>query len=387
MPVGDQKFYMLEGTEIDRTVLLQYMIDFFNYKNPDSEITDFNEGSVIRNILEAIACDIFHLEYNDQQILRAAFLPTSYGSWLDIFGEELNLYRKEGRQAQGDVTFSIDSPVNYVISIPQGTRLVSETTGLYYDTYMTVEIPIGETSVDCPVYSIIVGGGTNAKANTITLFEDKSTFPEVKVTNNEDCTGGRDTESDDDYRARLIEKKSEDGFGSYEYYKKLGKIEGVHDIAIVDSDNDYTGKVIINGYKKPLDENILMEIISLFNKQSNLVYKHSFEVEEVEYTNLDLEITVGVIDEMESEIYIDALTNFVNGGEVTIASTQLTAKGCSIDEAITNYQLMTMLETLPFVIQVTSITSNGDVFRKLTPDVNTVFKLGTVSITQDVEEE
>ena len=70
MPVGDQKFYMLEGTEIDRTILLQYMIDFYNYKHPDTEITDFNEGSEIRNLLEAIATIIFHLEYNDQQILK-----------------------------------------------------------------------------------------------------------------------------------------------------------------------------------------------------------------------------------------------------------------------------------------------------------------------------
>ena len=38
------------------------MIDFFNAKYPDSQITDFNEGSEIRNILESIACDIFHLE-------------------------------------------------------------------------------------------------------------------------------------------------------------------------------------------------------------------------------------------------------------------------------------------------------------------------------------
>ena len=123
MPVGDQKFYMLEGTEIDRTILLQYMIDFYNYKHPDTEITDFNEGSEIRNLLEAIATNIFHLEYNDQQILKASFLATSWGSWLDLFGEELNLPRDPGRQSQGDVTFSIPEPVNYLITIPQATHI------------------------------------------------------------------------------------------------------------------------------------------------------------------------------------------------------------------------------------------------------------------------
>ena len=44
---------------------------------------------------------------------------------------------------------------------------------------------------------------------------------------------------------------------------------------------------------------------------------------------------------------------------------------------------MTMLETLPFIVQVTSITSGDETFNTLTPDTNTVFDLGTVTITQN----
>ena len=386
MALGDEEFYTVDGQRIDRSVLVQHMIDLFNQKYGDTDITDFNEGSEIRNILEALACNIFHMELNDMQLLRIAFLPTSYGSWLDLFGEELNLPREPGRQSQGDVTFSIPEPVNYLITIPQATRLVASDTGLYYDTYMTVEIPIGETSVDCPVYSVVPGAGTNAKADTITLFENTSLYPEVSVTNPEDCTGGTDTESDEDYRARLVEKKGEDGFGSLEYYKKLGKVSGVHDIALVASTNGYTGKVLVNGYNKPLDTSILTEVTSLYTNEKNLVYNQTFEVDEVDYTTIDLEISVGVTDEVEDQLFIDALTNFIDGGQVTLASTQLSAKGCAINESVTNYQLMTMLETLSFVVQVTSITSDGDVFSKLTPDTDSVFKLGTVTVTQEIVE-
>ena len=387
MALGDEEFYTVDGQRIDRSVLVQYMIDLFNQKYGDTDITDFNEGSEIRNILEALACNIFHMELNDMQLLRIAFLPTSYGSWLDLFGEELNLPRDPGRQSQGDVTFSIPEPVNYLITIPQATRLVASDTGLYYDTYMTVEIPIGETSVDCPIYSVVPGAGTNAKADTITLFENTSLYQEVSVTNTLDCTGGTDTESDETYRQRLLEKKGEDGFGSLEYYKKLGKVKGVHDIALVPSTNGYTGKVLVNGYKKPLESSILAEVTSLYTNEKNLVYNQTFEVAEVDYTVLALEIECGVTDEVEDQIFIDALTNFINGGQVTLASTQLSAKGCTINESVTNYQLMTMLETLPFVVQVTSITSDGDVFHKLTPDTDSVFKLGTVTITQEIAEE
>lgn len=387
MALGDEEFYTVDGQRIDRSVLVQHMIDLFNQKYGDTEITDFNEGSEIRNLLEALACISFHMELNDMQLLRIAFLPTSYGSWLDLFGEELHLPREPGRQSQGDVTFSIPEPVNYLITIPQATRLVASDTGLYYDTYMTVEIPIGETSVDCPIYSVVPGAGTNAKADTITLFENTSLYPSVSVTNPEDCTGGTDTESDEDYRTRLLDKKGEDGFGSLEYYKKLGKVKGVHDIALVPSTNGYTGKVLVNGYNKPLESSILAEVTSLYTNEKNLVYNHTFEVAEVDYTDLDLEIECGVTDEVEEQLFIDALTNFINGGQVTLASTQLSAKGCTINESVTNYQLMTMLETLPFVVQVTSIKKDGDVFHKLTPDTDSVFKLGTVTITQKIAEE
>ena len=161
----------------------------------------------------------------------------------------------------------------------------------------------------------------------------------------------------------------------------------MHDIALVTSTNGYTGKVLVNGYNKPLKSSILAEVTSLYSEESNLVYNQTFEVDEVNYTVIDLEISVGVTDEVEDQLFIDALTNFINGGQVTLASTQLSAKGCTINESVTNYQLMTMLETLPFVVQVTSITNDGDVFHKLTPDTDSVFKLGTVTITQEIAEE
>ena len=99
MVLGDEEFYTITGQKIDRSVLVQHMIDLFNYKYPNAQITDFNEGSVIRNILEGLAVPIFHMELNDTQLLNVAFLPTSYGTWLDLFGEELNTPRQQGLQA------------------------------------------------------------------------------------------------------------------------------------------------------------------------------------------------------------------------------------------------------------------------------------------------
>ena len=384
--LADEKFYTIDGQEIDRQVLVQRMIDYFNDKYPDTNITDFNEGSEIRNILEAIACDVFHMELNDQNILSACFLSTSYGSYLDLFGEELNTPRRLGTVAWGTVTFSLQEPVNYLISIPQGTVLVAEATGLYYVTNMTVEIPIGETTVDCPTYSQVPGSGTNAEADTITMFRESNVYNEVSVTNPEAFSGGTDDESDDDYRNRLLAVKSQDGFGSREYYNRIGRsVTGVHDVLLTASSTD-TAKVLVNGYEKPLDEDILAQVTAVYTNEQNVVYNHTFEVEETDYTDTPLEVTAVVTDEVSDSIFEDLLSLFFNGGEAVINNTPMNYGGLSINKEVTNYTLLTILETLPFVVQITSLTSDGSTFNKLTPDTDTVLKLGTVTITQQVAE-
>ena len=386
MIIGDQAFYTLEGEKIDRSVLVQKMIDYFNQKYGDTNITDFNEGSEIRNILEAIAVDIYHMELNDQAILTAAFLATSYGSYLDLFGEELSTPRKLGAVAWGDVTFSIESAVNYLITIPAGTVLVSNDTGLYYETNMTVEIPIGETSVDCPCYSQVPGSNTNAEANTITMFREQNYLPEVSITNASAFTGGRDAESDDDYRQRLLDVKNQDGFGSREYYNRIGSsVNGVHDVAIVSSAS-YTGKVLVNGYTKPLPQSVLTNVTSVYTDEQNLVYNQTFEVAEVSYTTVPLEITAVVTDEVQDTIFEELLALFFNGGSQVINNTPMVYGGLSINQAVTSYMLLTVLETLPFVVQITSITSDGSTFSKITPDTNKSLKLGTITITQEIAE-
>ena len=388
MSYNDEEFYSIEGIKITREYLVQRMIDYFNDKYPDSQITDFNEGSEIRNLLESISADIFHLEYNDNSLLQQAFLVTATGSYLDLYGQEYGITREIAKQAQGTVTFSISdgNPVNYLITIPQYTRIVDTATGLYYETWTSCEIPIGETSVNCPVYSVVTGAGTNIPANSDFLFYDQNSFREVSITNSSAFTGGCDAESDEDYRARLIEAKTSDGFGSREYYTKLGRVQGVHDIALVDSAT-HTAKVIVNGYSKTaISDDLLALVTAQYTNEKNLVYSHSFEVAKAEYTAVPLEITIGVTDEISEDTLKSILDNFLIGGIININNQQFNNKGVSINDKVTNYNLMTFIETISGVVQVTELTSNGSSFSKLEPATNKVLRWGTISITQNVVE-
>ena len=111
MVVTEEEFYTITGEKINRQKLVQRMIDYFNEKYPDTQITDFNEGSEIRDIMESFAVDIYHMEKNDTDLLRACFLPTSFGQYLDLFGEELSVSRDYGASSWGTVTFSIPETI------------------------------------------------------------------------------------------------------------------------------------------------------------------------------------------------------------------------------------------------------------------------------------
>lgn len=379
----DGGFYDVGGFHVTKEFILQKMINYFNNKYPNSQITDFNEGSEIRNLLESISVDIYHLESLENGLLRQAFLTTATGGYLDLHGEGLNVTRSIALQAQGTVTFSISEPVNYLITIPQHTRIVDTATGLYYETWTSCEIPIGETSVDCPVYSVVTGAGTNIPAESEFLFYDQNSFREVSITNSSAFTGGCDAETDEDYRSRLIEAKTSDGFGSREYYTKLGRVKGTHDIALVPSET-HTAKVIVNGYQKPITDGLLATVTAQYTNEKNIVYNHSFEVEKATFTTVDLTIVMTVSDEIQDSVIETILNNYFDGGIINANSQQFNNKGCSVNSKITNYELMTFIETIDGVIQVTSLTSTVDF--PLTPASNKVLKLGTVTITQNIAE-
>lgn len=381
MALGDESFTSITGEEISRAVLVQLMIDLFNKKYPDTDITDFNEGSQIRNILESQAVDIFHLERNDQNILRACFLSTSYGRYLDLFGVDLNAPRRLGSYAWGTVTFSIPEPVDYQIEIPYGTILRANDTGLNYVTNLDAVIPIGATSVDCPVYSQVPGENTNAEANTITIFAETKVYNQLSVTNLERCTGGSNAETDDEYRERLLEVKNKDGFGSKDHYKNIGsEVDGVHDIYLTPSETK-TGKVIVNGLNKPIPDSVFSQVVSAYVNESNLVYNQSFEVVKTGYTLINLEVTISVTDTISETEFIEVLNALFDSGEYN----GVLYRGLNINQDLSKYLIMTALELVPGVLQVTDMTSNESEFSKLTPDEGTVLQLGEVVVTQEIE--
>lgn len=378
----EENFYTITGEKIDRSVIVQKMINYFNEKYPDTQITDFNEGSEIRNLLEAIAVDIYHLEANDNNLLKACFISTSWGQYLDLFGEDLNIPRNLGANSWGTLTFSIPEAITETIFIPYGTVIGSDVTGLNYITNIDGTIEVGETSVDVPAYSQVQGANTNAEADTITVFRDTKPYNALSVTNSNGFVGGSDSETDDEYRSRLLSAKTQDSFGSKEYYVNLGEsVDGVHDVTLT-SATGYTAKVIVNGDTKPCPDSVLAAVTAAFTDESNLVYNHNFTCEKVVLDSKPLELTITVTEEIQTTEFGKALDALFNGGEYNGVS----FRGVNINESLSSYQIVSAIEFVPGVLQVTNITSNSSSFTNLTPASNKVLNRGTTSYTQNIAE-
>ena len=390
MALGDESFFNKLGEEISRASLVQIMIDYFDEKLGEevTEITDFNEGSEIRNILEGIAVDVFHLEQNDNEQSLIAFIETAYGIYLDKHGEKYDIYRDEGSESVGVLEFTVPKALSSEIIIPEGTVCVSEITGIQYLTSVEVILQVGETSVSAPAHSFVTGKDTNAEANTITLFFDTAPDNSMAVTNPEKFAGGRDYEEDDDFRKRIQSTAKQDSFGSVSYYMNLGaNIDGVHDVYLAeDQAGDYTQLVVVNGDDKPTTDEVMIQTLAQFTRQENIILKHKFGVVRPSYITVDLQMEVYVYSLLDNTDFKDCLSALFDGG--TYDATKF--PGLCIGESLSTNRLISVIENIGNVSNVRWIKMKGsdDQYYNLSDYIyargSQVLKVGNLDIQQKV---
>lgn len=387
MAIDDVSFVNLRGEVISRNNLVQQMISYYQMKLDagETKITDFNEGSEIRNLLESFAVDIYYLAEMEKDLLKNAFIDTAEGAWLDKHGMHpfIRLPRNNGSEAVGNVKFSIPSAITSSIIIPESTLLLSTENGLYYLTDGECSIDMGETETTIGVTCATVGSDGNCSSNTITVIDD-SFFNNnmVSVTNEEACVNGEDYEDDEVYRERLLNFVRRDDFGSSPYYKNLCEsLNGIHDVLFVDYEK-YTKKIIVNGDEKPTTNRALIDVLTAVSTTANIILTHNFIVDAVSYTNVNLDIDLTVRVEMDSTIIENILYDYFDGGS-SIEGFEF--EGLNINESIKANELNAIFASIDNVQDVT-ITNNDSPFDVIPCDENTVLKLANVNITQSTIE-
>lgn len=387
MAVDDVSFYNINGEEVSRSILVQQMINFYQSKLQigDTRITDFNEGSEIRTLLESFAVDLYTLMEEVDDVSRICFVETAEGEWLDKHGANplINLPRETGEMSKGTVTFSIAEATTSEVVVPIDTILVSEETGLQFSTLADAIIPVGETSVTALAECLTVGVDGNAESSTVTLFEDDSNlYNGLTVTNTEALAGGIDYEEDDEYRERLLAYLRKDDFGSVGYYESLcNNVDGVHDVLLVDDDNEtYTKIILVNGDTKPTPNTVLADVLEVVTDLNNIVLGHSFNVDKPTYVTKNLTVNLSVSVEVDEDDLEELLQAIFDGGE---AISGAMFDGLMIGETLTKttlYESFDLIEAVESVQIKIGDTEIGD----LTVDDDEVLKLGTVTFNQTV---
>lgn len=385
MALNEVSFYNVNGDEISISNLVNQMVNYYKLKHEvgDTVITDFNEGSEIRNILEAFAVLEYARLEEESNMASLPFIQTSEGVWLDKIGEMpfIDCPRIEGSEAEGIVQFSLSEAQETDIVIPAETIVSDSENEIDFLTLEDCVIFAGDTSRYANVEAVTMGVDGNVKSGSIDFIDDEEIDTNlVSVTNLDDFTGGSDFETDDDYRTRLLENVQKDGFGSLPYYINLCEnVSGVHDVKFI-PDTNYTNKVLVNGYSKPTPDNVLLDTLTELTNLDKRVLNHNFIVGIPDYTTINLEFTFNVVSEIDEEDLQDFIRLYINGGR----NFSIDFEGLRIDEVLYRDKLVSVFNFFENIIEVTSITSNNVEITEIAPNVNSVLKLGDVSITQIV---
>ena len=384
MALEEVSFYNTNGDEINLTNLVDQMINFYELKAEvgETKLTDFNEGSEIRNLLEAFAILGYAIMEEQSEATRIAFISTSEDTWLDRIGELpfIDLPRINGQESTGSVTFTLQTALDDDYTIPSETILSSSETGLDFETDGDVTIFAGELTGTGTANCLTDGADGNVGVGSIDTIDDDSVDTEiVSVTNEYPFELGLDYEDDDAYRERLLANVRADGFGSVGYYQALGEaVSGVHDIKLV-SDESYTRKVLVNGKVKPTPESVLLDVLEVYSSLENLVLGHSFTVDKPTYDEIELEVTLSVTTAVDTTLLTNNLLAFFDG----TGFDRMDYTGLRIDESISRDKIVSAFSIFPDVVSVDSVLCDDEEVTVLTPSSGGVLKLVDVSFTQN----
>lgn len=160
------------------------------------------EGCDLSARLYAVAAQIYALLVQADWVSRQAFPHTAQGEYLDLHAQMRGLSRKDAACAAGTVRFTAEVS-DQVRTIPAGTVCMTAA-GVRFLTTQEGTIAAGDSYEDIPVQAVQAGAGGNAAAGTITVMA-AAPVGIAACSNPAACTGGREKETDEELRRRVLD--------------------------------------------------------------------------------------------------------------------------------------------------------------------------------------
>lgn len=208
------------------------------------QLSDFQEGSVIRSLFESFAVELTVLYEQLELVYNAGFVDTAEGDDLDRVVAILGIKRNEPDFATGSVTFSRDAGSREALTVPIGTLVTTvedptqEPSKKAYLTTQTAQLPVGVTAVNVPVQAEAPGGQMTTAANTIVVMPRPT--PGIKAVTNPAAVlfVGRERESDEELRQRAKQALLASGRASATALENaLLSLPGIHQVRIKEDPN------------------------------------------------------------------------------------------------------------------------------------------------------
>lgn len=194
---------------------------------------DIQETGDLAVRLHAAAAQILGLYHYGEYIYRQAFPQTAEEDNLDLHGQRRGIARLEARRATGTLEFSISSGLAVPLGISAGTVCLNGA-GTAFETLEDCVILAGSTSVEVAAQAVETGPQGNAVAGSITVMQTPPDGVQA-VTNPKGFGGGRDQETDEDYRKRILASYTGLNNGTNEaYYRELAlSVDGIDGVSVV----------------------------------------------------------------------------------------------------------------------------------------------------------
>lgn len=315
-------FYNIFNELVSQENILEDLINYYTslHEEGKTEITDFNEGSEVRTLLEVLS----HLGYNlleeCNNTLRNHFISTAEGEYLDLLGANpnINLAREQGSTATGLVKFTLANPteemINSEILIPAGA--IVGNSEVEYETDADAIIGIGESFTYANVTCTVDGVEGNCRAGSIANVNDLNGDFSLDCTNEEDFTNGADFEEDEAYRQRLLDFVRQDNFGSRGYYENLLlNISNVHDIK--QKGQGYaTVEYVLNTNKgRIIDEEAVFDAQALLTNSDNVVLGHTYDIGSATIVPVTVSVSINRDCGFSEDDLKDIIYCYLRGGE------------------------------------------------------------------------
>lgn len=167
---------------------------------------DTSVGTPVRKILDAVSEQIAEA-YADSHLINYQYdVDSKSGGDLDTFCALFGITRIPAQRAQGVVTFTRPNDVfasTALSVIPSGTQVVALTSPvIYVQTIVAATMAVAQTTIDIPVQAVNAGALGNVAAGLLNNLAT-STAGVTQATNAAPLTGGADSETDAQLRARF----------------------------------------------------------------------------------------------------------------------------------------------------------------------------------------